>query len=301
MPTTTITVVHTKDEDDGDLAELVRASFPGGSIQVVDLSNDLQPGLKDVEGTETVVLLDASGSMVSQEEATIVLRTLRTVREAAPTAPILAAFMEEPASQGTLYLDQRFEEIVVQVLEAGANDYVTSAATGVAGGSELLRHRVRSLLGEHHESGTPHPLPGTRDVPTVVGIPRERRQPVSQIEDPFRTPWLALYDEQSGRLHARQIANELGVSLRALCEALELSPSAVHRAPSAQPYQRALQPVARVLEMLHDSLPDDGVRRAWLNRPRGDLEGASPLAVIMAGEVDAVVSLLEGAQLGLGA
>ena len=119
-------------------------------------------------------------------------------------------------------------------------------------------------------------------------------------EDPFRAPWLELYDEATGRLDAESIARALGASLTVLCKTLALPYSAVQRTPSAPKYQRALRPVARVLEMIHTSLPDERVRRAWLNRPRADLENESPLEVILAGEAGAVVSLLEGAQLGLG-
>lgn len=114
----------------------------------------------------------------------------------------------------------------------------------------------------------------------------------------FRTRWSALYDGATGQLDARQIADALGTTLPALAEALGLVATDVEHTPSAEEHQAALRPVARMLELLHDSLPDDAPRRAWLTRPRADMEDAPPLAVVLAGEVGALISLLEGAQLG---
>jgi uncharacterized protein (DUF2384 family) len=75
--------------------------------------------------------------------------------------------------------------------------------------------------------------------------------------------------------------------------------STLSKPPSAQVYQTALRQVARMLEVVRDSLPDEEHRRAWLTRPRADMEDASPLDVVLAGEAGAVVSQLEGAQLGI--
>ena len=115
----------------------------------------------------------------------------------------------------------------------------------------------------------------------------------------FRTRWIALYDAATGRLHAGQIADALGTTLPTLAAALGLGGGDVGRTPSAEQHQSALRPVARMLELVHDSLPEEEPRRAWLHRPRADMDDASPVDVVLAGEVGAVISLLEGAQLGI--
>ena len=119
--------------------------------------------------------------------------------------------------------------------------------------------------------------------------------------DAFRQPWQVLYHAGSGRLDAAAVAAILGVELPALLTALRQDPHDVSDGTDAPHLQPRLAPVARVLEMLHDSLQSPTSVRAWLNRPRADLEGATPLHVILADETEALVSMLEGAQLGNGA
>lgn len=119
------------------------------------------------------------------------------------------------------------------------------------------------------------------------------------LADVFRTRWAVLYDGASGQLDARQIAHALGTPLPAFAAALYLADSDIEQKPSGETYQTALRPVARMLELVRDSLPDEEPRRAWLARPRADMEDASPRDVVLAGEVGALISLLEGAQLGI--
>lgn len=205
------------------------------------------------------------------------------------------------------------------LLEAGATDYVVVEDEMSAVAHRLVLHRLRQLLDRSQEWQRPrihrsatralrpaqerpteaaHPAPSTAMAGPEPAV--ERAAAPVQTEDPFRTPWPALYNPASGRLDASRIAEALGAKLRPFAVALGLNYTAVHRAPDAPAYQAALRPVARMLEMVHDSLPQEEVRRAWLNRPRADLEDASPLEVVLAGEVGAIISLLEGVQLGIG-
>lgn len=123
--------------------------------------------------------------------------------------------------------------------------------------------------------------------------------PPSIPADAFRRPWEALYNSASGRLDAVAIAAALGVDLHAFIAALGQDPADAYIAADAPSLQQPLAPVARVLEMLFDSFQSPALVRAWLQRPRADMEGDTPIRVILANETGALVSLLEGAQLGI--
>lgn len=302
------TVDYIRADEDGASGptgdEFLEAVLPGATIRALAFpSTHRVPSV--VRGTANfrpsfppsdLIVVNASGSLASPEPAqSASVDAVRTLRAARPDVPIIALFVrcslekaachdfDEPATLRFKYMTKAVDTASVLMLASGATDYVIVDDASSPAACELLRHR----LGLHLRARTA--LQGSFGQKTALAA-----------EDPFRTPWAALYDAESGRLDAQRIADALGAKLKPLVEALSLHYSAVHRAPSAPAYQAALRPVARMLEMVHDSLPEEATRRAWLNRPRADLEDASPIEVVLSGEVGAVVSLLEGAQLGVG-
>jgi hypothetical protein len=101
-----------------------------------------------------------------------------------------------------------------------------------------------------------------------------------------------LHDRKSGRIDARKVADFMGVPLKRLAEGLGLPYNGVHRNPSAAGYQKALQPVKRSLEILHEFFGPKETIRVWLNTPHAYLEGATALATILEGKAFAVDRLL---------
>lgn len=108
-----------------------------------------------------------------------------------------------------------------------------------------------------------------------------------------------LHDNKTGRIDGQKLAQFMGVALKPFSEALGLNYKAVHRNPSATSFQKALRPVKRSLELLHEFFGTAEAVRAWLNTPHPDLDGASALEAMMEGKAEAVRLILENAWNGV--
>ena len=108
-----------------------------------------------------------------------------------------------------------------------------------------------------------------------------------------------LHDGKTGRIDAQKVAEFMGVALKPLSEGLGLNYKAVHRSPSAAGFQKALRPVKRSLELLHEFFGPPESIRAWLNTPHPDLDGTTALETILEGKADAVGLILENAWNGV--
>ena len=104
-----------------------------------------------------------------------------------------------------------------------------------------------------------------------------------------------LHNQATGRIDAQKLADFIGIPLKRLAEALDLNYKAVHRNPSAAGFQTSLQPVKRVLEVLHEFFPQPESIRIWLNTPHPALNGATSLDTILAKNPKAVLIILENA------
>jgi hypothetical protein len=101
-----------------------------------------------------------------------------------------------------------------------------------------------------------------------------------------------VHNPQSGRIDAKRVAAFLGIPLRRLTEALGLAYVNVHKTPDSPGIQAVLRPLAQIVELLNELSSGPQDIKVWLNRPLRELEGDSPLATILAGEADAVETLL---------
>jgi hypothetical protein len=108
-----------------------------------------------------------------------------------------------------------------------------------------------------------------------------------------------VHNPQSGRIDAKRVASFLGIPLRRLTEALGLAYGTVHKTPDAPSIQAALRPLAQIVELLNELSSGPQDIKVWLNRPLPELEGDSPLATILAGEAEAVETLLWNAREGI--
>jgi Protein of unknown function (DUF2384) len=108
-----------------------------------------------------------------------------------------------------------------------------------------------------------------------------------------------LHDETTGRIDAQKLADFMGLPLKRLAEALGLNYKAVHRNPSAESIQEALQPVKRVMELLFELFPRPESVRIWINTPHPDLGGRTALDTILARNSRAVITILENALAGI--
>jgi DNA-binding NarL/FixJ family response regulator len=101
----------------------------------------------------------------------------------------------------------------------------------------------------------------------------------------------------SGRLDAKKIAEHLGVSLAKLAQITPISRQALNDTPDSVRVQAALDPLARILDVLASVLPPEHVR-AWLNASHARLGGETPLHVILEGRAEQVARMLEVARDG---
>jgi hypothetical protein len=103
----------------------------------------------------------------------------------------------------------------------------------------------------------------------------------------------------NGRIDAAKVAKFMAVPLRRLSEGLGLNYKAVHRSPSAESIQDALQPVKRSLEFLDEFFGPKETIRIWLNTPHPMLDDRTALSVILEGKAFAVERLLGNAREGV--
>lgn len=104
-----------------------------------------------------------------------------------------------------------------------------------------------------------------------------------------------LHDAKTGKLNAREIAKALGTTPARLSAATRFTYQTLRRAPSAERLQSSLVPIARVVELLDAIYPERTSQHAWLNQPLRDLEGNTPLGVILRGHASVVADLLSDA------
>lgn len=108
----------------------------------------------------------------------------------------------------------------------------------------------------------------------------------------LHVPLVAVHG-QSGRINAAKVADFMGVTLPQLAAALGASYPSVHKTPEAASLQRGLAPIKHALALLDRATRSRKEARAWLNSAHPDLDDHTPLEVILAGDADAVVTLLE--------
>jgi DNA-binding NarL/FixJ family response regulator len=126
-------------------------------------------------------------------------------------------------------------------------------------------------------------------LPTV----EERRGPLADVLG-VSAPGLRA---PSGRLDAKKIASQLGVSLAGLAKITPISRQALNETPDSAHAQAALDPLARILDVLDTVLPREHVT-AWLNAPHARLEGETPIRAILEGRGEQVARMLERARSG---
>lgn len=108
-----------------------------------------------------------------------------------------------------------------------------------------------------------------------------------------------LHNPDNGRIDASKVAEFLAVTLPQVAAALAANYAAVHKTPDAASLQPGLGPIKRSLTLISQVTRNRHQVLVWLNSPHPDLDEQTPLAVILSGRADAVVTLLENAIAGL--
>lgn len=193
--------------------------------------------------------------------------------------PCLDAWRAELPDMGVVLVGRRSSEdeaFLRTAVAHGADDFVFSTDSAWTVG-----HRVESVVQLRHARSAS----GLRQVAELA-----------QAEPPIRTTPLAqLHDPGNGRVSAKLVAEHLGVPLKDLARGLGRPYAGVHKNPAGAGLQKSLHPVMRTLELLRVLLPKEADTRVWLHTPHADLDGLTPLAVILQGKGEVIADMLEAA------
>ena len=169
----------------------------------------------------------------------------------------------------------------IPVVMVANREQADALSTAVRGGELLFDHVTK-------------PLDQT-DLLLRVRRALEKTRPRVSLQ----VPLAELHDRESGRIDAKQVAEYLGVSLKPLAKALDVSYATAHKTPHAPALQKNLRPIKRSLELISRMTRGRQDARAWLNNPHPDLGDQTPLEVILSGRAGALVTLLENAMAGI--
>jgi hypothetical protein len=109
----------------------------------------------------------------------------------------------------------------------------------------------------------------------------------------------ALHDLRSGRIDAKLVAAYLDVPLSTLARAVGKDYKAVFKSPGSAALQPGLAPIHRTVVAMERIFGSRSSALAWLNSPNGELDGRTPLSVVMAGRAEVVADMLEGTLAGV--
>ncbi|TVQ00230.1 MAG: DUF2384 domain-containing protein [Balneolaceae bacterium] len=157
-------------------------------------------------------------------------------------------------------------EIIRNYLRPGLSDYISKPFD-----LEFLRHRIISLISTNYSRSDFH---------------------LEKINLPN------LHDSATGRLDAKKIKDELGISLKSLSKILGKNYRALHKTPHSENIQKQLAVYKRIIEILYDLFEKPEDINIWLNSPNVDFGDRSPISIIKEGHADAVLDLLKNIQEG---
>lgn len=156
--------------------------------------------------------------------------------------------------------------VIKEFLEPGLSDYIIKPFD-----SELLRHRIATLISSSY-------------LKSNINL------------EMFNLP--SLHDSKSGRLDAKKIVDELGISLKAFSDVLGKGYRALHKTPHSVNIQKDLAIYKRIIEILYDLFEKREDINIWLNSPNVDFGDRTPISIIKEGHAKAVLNLLKDVQNG---
>ena len=121
----------------------------------------------------------------------------------------------------------------------------------------------------------------------------------AQLTALLQVPDADLRDAESGRLHAKHIADALGISLQQLAAVTPLSPQGLRGNPDSPRAQVALHPIARIVSALRRLLPP-AAHRAWLQTPSMAFDGHTPMEFVLNGRASDIARRVEMLEQGGG-
>lgn len=202
----------------------------------------------------------------------------------------------------------RQRRLIEDALDRGADEVI---GTAVAAISPLVLMRVRTVLEsfalrygtESMEAPAPTSAIATGEATGALArlrrageslqTPEDRAAPLADLLG-VSVPGLRA---ESGRLDAKRIAAQFGVSLSQLAKATPVSRQALSETPDSPRAQAALDPFARTWGALSAVIPADQILK-WLNARHERLDGSTPLEALLDGRAERVARLVESVRNG---
>lgn len=303
-------------------AELLKAISGPRAVRHEAVPHLLLVNLPDQAGVVAPIEGPSVGAAVREPAVAPWLSLIRTLEARVPEQPIVVAADEhEHAAQIEAALNEGADEWVdtaiapsllrhriQQVIERVRERQAANATPAVASADRSSPLTYVDDQAEANAVPTPAPLnaaeawavpldASTADAAVARVEALSRAIPASadaaqRLLNVLRVPDVDLVEPKSGRLDARRIASELGISMRSLASATPVTPQALSASPDSASAQLALHPFARIISALRRLLPEPA-RKAWLQAPNPQFQNRPPVEAMLAGEVSAIARMLE--------
>jgi DNA-binding response OmpR family regulator len=224
-----------------------------------------------------VVLWDCTGS---SEEGSDNLRLVLDVYHHQPQLPMLLV----------LDLDTDGPDIAKHFADAASIDLVRSPVN-----LDEVMHRIRRLMRHTNRPKrvAPHP-----PAPPAAVLSISEIFPSEQRNKTFPHLALDLYSTESGRLDGKKISSLFGFKLSDLAHLLHQKLPTLSKTPDAPSIQQGLTLFQRIgLALVRLVGSPEGIL-LWMNAPNPELEGKTPCAVVLSGQGDVVLQMLEDMLVG---
>jgi putative PIN family toxin of toxin-antitoxin system len=274
------------------------------TIRAVVDTNVVVSGLLSPSGRPAKVIRAAGVSFRLVWSPGIVAECLRVLDYPRVASVLRAARREAQAREVVRALsagaDMVAQEILprLAVVKADPGDDLLLATALAGGASVVVSGDRRHLLPLGDFGGVRVVDPATFLVEMDL-LASSVREAVAAYARPRSAPAPSLHDPASGRIDAKRLAAYLDVPLSALARAAGKDYKAVFKSPASAPLQPRLAPIHRTVVALERILGSRSRALAWLNSPNGELDGKTPLSLVMAGKAEVVADMLEGTLAGV--
>jgi len=107
-----------------------------------------------------------------------------------------------------------------------------------------------------------------------------------------------VFEPTTGKVNVKRLADVLDVSVRKLAPGVGVTEGAIRQKPTADRAQPGARKMVDVFQHALDVIGDWTDTMVWMQTPRKDLSGNSPLTLIVSGRAEVVSDLIENIESG---
>lgn len=268
-------------DDDFELARRVESRYQGASVSF------RPPALVSAAWAESLDVADLvvwDWSKLDSDERRRIVREVQTRHPELPMLVIDLSFEDEGAQE---------------VAEEPSTDFVRRPADF----QEVLLRIDRLLSARHRKASRPRRQSdlNARSGVARAGVPSEAGDaPGTSASEGGALGHVAfdLHDPDSGRIDARRVSELFGVPLRQIAALLGQKPQTVSKTPDSRTLQAGLTLFERIASALMCLVGSQEGLRIWMNAGNPQLDGKTPVELLLDGRGEVVADLLEGMLVG---